>query len=252
MSKVWLSCMCLLFLHSAVAEEVTIAVAANFSAPMKVLSKQFTESTGHEVRLIVGSSGKLFAQIQQGAPFDVFLSADEAKPARLVALNLAVAGTQFTYAEGALVLWSRKPDIKQVDERSLLAGHFSKLALANPKVAPYGRAAVEVLGKMGVYEAVKQKLVQGESVAQAFQFVHSYNADLGFSARAQLLQLKDSEVFSYWSVPNDFHRPILQDAVLLEAGRANQAAHAFLAFLKAPEAQKTILAFGYRGFEMEK
>ena len=230
---------------AAHADEVLVAVAANFAAPMKIIATQFEKDSGHKVQLAFGSTGGFYAQIRHGAPFQVLLSADDETPARLVHEGLADASSRFTYAIGSLVLWSPTPGF--VDSRGdvLKAGRFGKLALANPKTAPYGRAAVETLVKLGLLSALEAKFVLGENIAQTFQFVASGNAELGFVALAQVM--KDGTVAegSAWRVPPGLHQPIRQDAVLLSVARGNTAATALLQYLKSDPAKALIRAFGY-------
>ena len=225
---------------AAQADETQVAVAANFNEPATEIAKLFAEKTGHSAKLSFGASGQFLAQITQGAPFEVFLSADAARPARAVEEGLAVAGTEFTYALGTLVLWSREPGLVTGPETLEEAG-FAKISIADPKTAPYGAAAVETMEKLGVYAALAPKLVQGQSIAQAFQFVDTGNAELGFVALSQVVK----EGGSRWVVPADLHAPIRQDAVLLRTGADSAAAKAFLDFLRGPEARKVIESYGY-------
>lgn len=234
----------LLLLSTARAEEVYAAVAANFTATMKEIVTQFEKSSGHTVTLSFGSSGKLFAQIQNGAPFQVFLSADQAKPDALEKAGLSVAGNRFTYAVGALALWSTKPGFAN-DDTHLQSGDFNKLALANPKLAPYGAAAMEVLDALKLKKATEPKWVMGESIAQTYQFVRSGNADLGFMALSQIMDKGKVEEGSSWIVPAEFYSPIRQDAVLLNSARESAGAKALLAYLRSNEAHAIIRAHGY-------
>jgi molybdate transport system substrate-binding protein len=240
---VLLVCM-LLGLH-AQAGEVTVAVAANFSAPAQRLATAFANTTGHHARLVVGSTGKLYAQIKNGAPFQVFLSADEVTPSRLVREGLAVKASQFTYATGRLVLWSRQPGLVDPQGAVLKQGRFAHLALADPKLAPYGAAAVEVMGQLGLLAALKPKWVQGESIGQTFQFVSSGNAELGFVALSQVMQDGAMSEGSAWVVPSAFHTPLKQDAVLLQRGQDDAAATAFLGFLHSDSAKALVRGYGY-------
>ena len=232
-------------LFPARADEVQVAVAANFSSPMKQIVVLFEQETGYKVLVSSGSTGKLYEQIRNGAPFQVFLSADEKTPAMLDSENLTVSGTRFTYAVGKLVLWSAKPGF--VDGRGdvLRQGRFRHLAVANPKLAPYGTAAIETMTKLGVLAAIEPKIVQGENISQAFQFIASGNAELGFVALSQVM--KDGKPIdgSLWVVPSDLHSPIRQDAVLLATGRGKPAAEALVKFLKSDEARAVIMSFGY-------
>ena len=221
--------------------QARVAVAANFTEPARELGRLFEAATGNTVVLSFGATGQFFAQISQGAPFEVLLAADQATPQKAVAAGLAVDGTRFTYAIGKLVLYSRTKGL--VDgEGTLKAGKFAKLAIANPATAPYGAAAMEVLRSLGLIDALTAKIVQGNSIGQAFQFVETGNAELGFVALAQVALVEGG---SRWVVPDRLHAPIAQDAVLLKAGADNAAAKAFLLFLKGAEAGKVIAKFGY-------
>ncbi len=227
------------------AEQVNVAAAANFTAPMNAIAAEFAKDTGHEARLAFGSSGKFYAQIRNGAPFQVFLSADDAKPAKLEEEGMTVAGSRFTYAVGTLVLWSAKPGFVDDQAEVLKRGAYNKLALANPKLAPYGAAAMEVLDGMGLKAAAEPKLVQGENIAQTYQFVLSGNADLGFIALSQVM--KDGRITggSAWVVPSNLHQPIRQDAVILSSGKGNAAAAALMKYLQGDKAKAIIRSYGY-------
>jgi molybdate transport system substrate-binding protein len=228
----------------AQADEVSVAVAANFTAPMKRIATAFEQVSGHKLVVAYGSTGKFYAQIKNGAPFEILLAADNETPARLVKENLALAGSPFTYAVGKLVLWSAKPGLVDSAGAVLKQGGFAHLALADPKLAPYGTAAVETLTALGAYAAVSPKLVTAENITQAYQFVSSGNAELGFVALSQVL--KDGRVEgSSWLVPATFYTPIRQDAVLLAPGKGHAAAEAFLKFLQGDQARAIILSFGY-------
>ncbi|PKM46069.1 MAG: molybdate ABC transporter substrate-binding protein [Gammaproteobacteria bacterium HGW-Gammaproteobacteria-1] len=227
------------------AEEVNVAVAANFTAPMNVIAAEFAKDTGHEAKLAFGSSGKFYAQIKNGAPFQVFLSADDAKPAKLEQEGMTVVGSRFTYAVGTLVLWSAKPGFVDDKAAVLKRGDYNKLAIANPKLAPYGAAAVEVLEGMGLMAAAEPKLVQGENIAQTFQFALTGNAELGFVALSQVM--KDGKITSgsAWIVPGNLHQPIRQDAVILSSGEGNAAAVALMKYLQGDKAKAIIRSYGY-------
>jgi molybdate transport system substrate-binding protein len=218
-----------------------VAVAANFTEPAKEIAALFKQKTGHEAVLIFGASGAFFTQITHGAPFEVFLSADTERPKMAVDGGFAVPDSVFTYAIGKLVLWSRVVDVTN-GEAALKAGKFSKISIANPIAAPYGTAAIETMQALGVYDALKPKIVQGNSIAQAFQFVDTKNAEVGFVALSQLHRVTEG---TRWEVPENLHAPIRQDAVLLKTGADNEASKAFLAFLKGPEASAIIAQFGY-------
>ena len=227
------------------ADEVMVAVAANFAAPMKAIAADFERYTGHRAKLSFGGTGKLYAQIRNGAPFDVFLAADDTTPARLEAEGAAVAGSRFTYAIGRLVLWSA--DEKTVDGKGdvLRQGSFANIALANPKLAPYGVAAVETLTALKLADALQPKFVMGENIGQTHQFVASGNALLGFVALSQVMKEGKLAGGSAWIVPADLHSPIRQDAVILARGRDNPAAAALARYLHSDKARAVIRAFGY-------
>jgi len=236
----------LLFLHvSADAAEVKAAVAANFTAAIGKLQPIFEQQTGHHLLPSFGATGQLYAQIGNGAPFDVFLSADDKAPAKLVKEGHAVAGTEFIYARGELALWSA--DKTYVDNKGevLKRNQYAHLAIANPDTAPYGLAAVQTLKKLGLYDTVKPKFVQGDNIAQTQLFVASKNAPLGFIALAQVLATPEADRGSWWQVPADLHDPIDQQAVLLKTAEKNEAARAFLKFLQTPEALKVVHDLGY-------
>lgn len=226
----------------AFAAEVKVAVAANFAEPAREIARRFEAHTGHEATLSFGSSGQFYAQIANGAPFGVFLSADRERPETAEARGLAVAGSRFTYARGRLVLYSRTPGL--VDGRGVVlrTGRFAKLAIADPETAPYGLAAVETMRRLGAHAALRTKLVQGSSVTQAYQFVHTGAAEAGFVALSQVAGVKGG---SRWVVPADLHSPIDQQAILLKPGADNAAARAFMTFLKGPEAKAIIRRYGY-------
>lgn len=228
------------------ADEVQVAVAANFTAPMKAIVAEFEKATGHKAQLSFGGTGKFYAQIRNGAPFQVFLSADDETPAKLEQEGLAVAGSRFTYAVGTLVLWSARPDFVDAKGEVLSRGTFAHLALANPKLAPYGAAAMETLDKLGLASTLQAKFVQGENIAQTHQFVMSGNAELGFVALSQVI--KDGRITSgsAWIVPAEMHRPIRQDAVILAPGRDSPAANALLRYLRGRPAQAIIRSYGYQ------
>jgi molybdate transport system substrate-binding protein len=230
---------------AAQADEVQIAVAANFTAPAKLIAVAFEQDTGHRAALAFGATGKFYAQIRNGAPFEVLLSADDNTPARLEGEGAAVAGSRFTYAIGRLVLWSAKP--RYVDDMGevLKRGEFNHLAIANPKLAPYGAAAVETLTALNLLDTLHPKFVQAENIAQTYQFVATGNAELGFVALSQVMQDGKVAEGSAWVVPAGLHQPIRQDAVLLEQGRDQPAAAAWLAYLKGDKAQAVIRSFGY-------
>jgi molybdate transport system substrate-binding protein len=227
---------------SAAAAEVKVAVAANFAEPAKVIAARFQARTGHRATLSFGSSGQFYAQIANGAPYEVFLSADRERAEKAEAEGLAVAGSRFTYAVGQLALYSKTPGLVDGKGAVLTSDRFQKLAIADPKTAPYGMAALETLKKLGLSERLGPKLVQGTSVTQAFQFVDTGAAELGFVALSQVVGVKGG---SRWVVPAGFHTPIDQQAVLLKAGAADPAAMAFMSFLRSGEAKAVIRRYGY-------
>ena len=229
----------------AVADEILVAVASNFSTPMTELVQQFEQQTGHEINVVYGSSGRLYAQIINGAPFQIFLSADQDKPAQLENKQLIVSGSRFTYASGVLVLWSADEN-RELTGPEALEQPFNRIAIANPELAPYGQAAVEVLSNSGQYESLQPKLVQGENIAQTFQFVQTGNAELGFVALSQVGSASGIERGVGWVVPPEFHSRILQDAVQLGSEDSCKACADFLGFLKSNSAIETIRAHGYR------
>jgi molybdate transport system substrate-binding protein len=235
----------LLFSVSAQAAEVSVAVAANFTAPMKTIAAEFARDTGHQAKPSYGSSGKFYAQIKNGAPFQMFLSADDETPARLLQEGMAMADSRYTYAIGTLVLWSAQPSFVDAKGEVLKSGRFNKIALANPKLAPYGKAAVEVLTGMGLIDTLAPKFVQGENIAQTWQFASTGNAELGFVALSQVM--KDGKIGSGsgWIVPAKLHTPIRQDAVILAAGKGNPAAEALMKYLKSDKAKAIIKTYGY-------
>jgi molybdate transport system substrate-binding protein len=239
-------CSTLLMIAEVQAAEVTVAVAANFTAPMNAIAVEFERETGHQAKPSFGSSGKFYAQIKNGAPFQIFLSADDETPARLDQEGATIPGSRFTYAIGTLVLWSSTPNVVDASGEILRRGNFAKLAIANPKLAPYGRAAQEVLTGLGLLDAVSGKFVTGENIGQTHQFVASGNAELGFVALSQVM--KDGQLTggSGWIVPDTLHMPIRQDAVILSAGKNNPAATALMAYLKSDKARAIIRAYGYR------
>ena len=226
---------------SAFAGQTNVAVAANFTDAAKEIADAFKAKTGHEAVLSFGSSGQFYTQITQDAPFQVFLSADNERPQKLADEGLGDKATKFTYAVGKLVLWSKSADVTKGEE-ILKSNKFTKVSIANPTAAPYGAAAVETMKKLGVYETLQPKIVQGNNISQTFQFIDTGNAELGFVA---LSQLKDVTAGTHWMVPQNLYTPIKQDAVLLKKGQGNEAATAFMTFLKGPEATAIIKKYGY-------
>ncbi|MBL8445838.1 MAG: molybdate ABC transporter substrate-binding protein [Zoogloeaceae bacterium] len=227
------------------AAEVQVAAAANFTTPMQKIAAEFERESGHKVLLSFGATGKFYAQIRNGAPFQILLAADEATPAKLEQEGAAVAGSRFTYAVGKLVLWSARSGMVDPRGEVLKRGGFDHLAIANPRLAPYGMAALESMKAMGVYESLEGKLVQAENIAQAYQFVASENALLGFVALSQVMEGGVLKGGSAWIVPASLHAPIHQDAVLLTTGQGNPAAVALLRYLQGAKARSIIQAYGY-------
>jgi molybdate transport system substrate-binding protein len=227
------------------AAEVSVAVAANFTAPMKQIAEQFEKDTGHKAVLSFGSTGNFYAQIKNGAPFHVFLAADDTTPNKLEKEGAVVPGSRYTYATGKLVLWSRNPTLVDPQGKVLSQGEFSRIAIANPKLAPYGVAAMETLSKLGLASSLAPKFVQGENIAQTFQFVSTDNAQLGFVALSQVWADGKLKEGSAWVVPGNLHDPIRQDAALLNAGKDNPAAQALLIYLQGDKARSIIRSFGY-------
>mgnify|MGYP006196135841 FL=1 len=227
------------------ADTVSVAVAANFTAPMQKIAAAFEADTGHKAELSFGATGKFYAQITHGAPFQVLLSADDTTPARLEREGKAVAHSRFTYAIGTLVLWSAQPGTVDAKGDVLKSGDFKHLAIANPKLAPYGAAALQVMEKLGVATALQPRLVQGENIAQTFQFVSTGNAQLGFVALSQVMADGTITSGSAWQVPASLHEPIRQDAVLLMPGKDSAAASALLTYLRGSKARAIIQSYGY-------
>ncbi len=239
-------CLSLLLTVPSFAAEIRVAVAANFAPTMKEIAAGFEKASGHRVSLTQGATGKFYAQIVNGAPFDILLSADDETPAKLVKEGKAIAGSQFTYAIGRLALWS--PDAKLVGQGGavLKGSGFRFVAIANAKVAPYGRAAVQTMQKLGVLSQIEPRVVQGESIAQTYQFVSSGNAQLGFVALSQVWENGRLRSGSAWVVPEEMHEQLKQDAVLLDAARDMPAARALLDYLKSDAAKKIMERYGYR------
>jgi molybdate transport system substrate-binding protein len=225
----------------ALAGSANVAVAANFTEPVKEIAAAFKARTGHDLVFSFGSSGQFYTQITQDAPFEVFLSADSARPKKLADEGFGVTDTAFTYAVGKLVLWSKSPGVVKGEE-TLKQASIAKVSICNPVAAPYGAAAVETMQALKLYDDLKPKLVEGANITQAYQFVQTGNAEVGFVALSQVIGDKDG---SRWLVPQNLYKPITQDAVLLKKGEANEAAKAFLTFLKGPEARAIIEKFGY-------
>ena len=235
----------LTFTTLARADVVQVAVAANFTAPARALAEVFARTTGHEAKLSFGATGAFYTQIKSGAPFDVLLAADNERPARLEKEGDTVPGSRFTYATGQLVLWSAKPGLVDDEGAVLKHGQFGKIAIANPKNAPYGAAAVEAMNKLGLAAALQPKLVTGESIGQTYNFIATGNAELGFVALAQVLDGGKLKSGSMWVVPAQYHAPIIQDAVILKRAANNPAAKAWMELLKTPQSKELIRSYGY-------
>lgn len=224
------------------ADVIKVAVAANFAEVMKQLAGRFEAESGHQVKLSTGSTGKLYAQIENGAPFDLFFAADEKRPQLLEQSGQALPGSRMTYALGQLVLWSPDSGLIHPDLGVLRQPVFSLLAIANPKTAPYGRAAQETLEKLGLWTTLQPRLVRGENIGQTFQFVSTGNAALGFVAKSQVYHDGTYRKGSHWEVPADQHSPIVQQVVQL---KSSAAARAFLDYVVGPEARELIQSYGY-------
>lgn len=237
--------LCVFASLNASADEVQVAVAANFTAPMQKIAAEFEKESGHKTILMFGATGKFYAQITNGAPFEVFLSADDETPAKLEKEGLAVAGSRFTYATGRLVLWSAKEGYVDDKGEVLKKSDFKHLSIANPKTAPYGAAGIQAMTKLGVLQAIEPKFVQGENISQAYQFILTGNAELGFVALSQVYKDNKLTAGSAWIVPVSLHDPIKQDVVLLNKGAANPGATALLKYLKGDKARAIIKSYGY-------
>ena len=239
------ACICLFVATAAQADNIAVAVASNFTAPMKDVAAQFEKDTGHVVKISSGATGKFYAQIKNGAPFEVFLSADDTTPIILEKEGFAVIDSHFTYATGKLVLWSAKAGFVDDQGAVLKQGNFSYIALANPATAPYGEAAIAVMKKMGLLAMLQPKFVQGENISQAYEFVSTGNAELGFVALSQVY--KDGKITSgsAWMVTPSLYPPLQQAAVLLNKGKEKPAAKALLEYMKSEYAKNIIRSYGY-------
>lgn len=227
------------------AAQLSAAVAANFTAPMKKIAEAFEKDTGHTLALSFGSTGKFYAQIKNGAPFEVFFAADDTTPARLEQEGEGVKGSRFTYAIGKLVLWSKQPDFVDEEGEVLRTGHFNRIALAEPKLAPYGAAAMQTLESLGLANTLKAKLVRGESIGQAYQFVATENAPLGFVALSQVFAQGRLTEGSAWVIPETLYDPIRQDALILAKGKTNPVAVELMRYMQGETAKRIIRSYGY-------
>jgi molybdate transport system substrate-binding protein len=230
---------------AAHAETISVAVASNFTAPMQKIAAEFAKDTGHKAELSFGATGKFYAQINNGAPFGVLLAADDTTPQKIAKEGKGDAGSRFTYAIGKLVLWSK--DASYVDDKGdvLKKNDFQHIAIANPKLAPYGLAAEQTLTKLGQLDAIKPKFVQGENIGQTYQFAATGNAQLGFVALSQVMEDGNIKSGSAWIVPAEMHEPIRQDAIVLNNAKDNEAAKALMAYLKGDKARAIISSYGY-------
>jgi molybdate transport system substrate-binding protein len=228
----------------ASAEQALVAVAANFVPPFREIALEFEKSTGHQLQVAGGSSGNFYSQIKNGAPFDVFFSADMERPKLLEDEGFGVKGTRLTYAVGRLVLWSPNADLVKGGE-TLRFKQYKRLAIANPKTAPYGLAAMQAMQKLEIWESLQPQIVMGENLGQTMGFIESGNAQLGFVALSQVMDPKIKGKGSHWNVPTNLHEPIKQDVILLTKGKDNPAAKALMEFMSGPQAKGVIERYGY-------
>lgn len=245
MKRIFFALLLLLCGTAASADEVRVAVAANFAAPMQRIAADFEEDTGNKAVLAFGATGQFYAQIKNGAPFDILLAADDKTPQKLDREGLTVKGSRFTYAIGSLALWSAKQDLVDARGDILKQGSFGHLAVANPKLAPYGVAAMQTLAKLGLANRLHSRIVLGENIGQTFQFVATGNAELGFVALSQVIEDGKLRSGSVWIVPAAMHDPIRQDAVILKNSKNSAAAEALLKYLKSAKAIAVIKSYGY-------
>ena len=230
---------------AAHADTVSVAVAANFTAPMQKIAAEFAKDTGHKAELSFGATGKFYAQISNGAPFGVLLAADDTTPAKIASEGKGVADSRFTYAVGKLVLWSKQDGYVDAQGAVLKTGKFQHVAIANPKLAPYGLAAEQTLTQLGLLEQIKPKFVQGENIGQTYQFAATGNAELGFVALSQVMEDGKIKSGSAWLVPSNMHEPIRQDAIVLNTAKDNAAAKALMDYLRGDKARAIITSYGY-------
>jgi molybdate transport system substrate-binding protein len=231
---------------NAQAAEIKVAVASNFANTLKEIAVEFQRDTGHQLAITPGATGKFYAQISHGAPFDVFLSADDETPRKLAQEGKAIAASQFTYATGRLALWSPSPDLVDKNADILKTDKFKYIAIANAKVAPYGQAAVQTMQKLGVLSKIEPRVVQGESIAQTFQFVSTGNAQLGFVALSQIFENGKIKTGSAWIVPEEMHEQLKQDAVVLQSCKNTSACQALMDYLKSEKIKKMMSSYGYK------
>ena len=227
------------------ADEVAVAVAANFTAPMQKIAAAFEKDTGHKATLSFGATGKFYTQIANGAPFGILLAADDTTPEKIGKEGLGDGATRFTYAIGQLVLWSKQPGYVDAQGQVLRTGDWKHIAIANPKLAPYGLAAMQTLDKLGLAAQVQPRVVTGENIGQTYQFAASGNAPLGFVALSQVMENGQLREGSAWVVPATMHAPIRQDAIVLQRGEGNPAADALMQYLRGEKARAVIRAYGY-------
>jgi molybdate transport system substrate-binding protein len=250
MTTCWLRFLGFLLFYSAAintqAAEISVAVAANFSSVLKDIAVEFQKDTGHQLAITPGATGKFYAQISNGAPFDVFLSADDETPRKLAQEGKAIAASQFTYAIGRLALWSPSPDLVDKSADILKTDKFKYIAIANAKVAPYGQAAVQTMQKLGVLTKIEPRIVQGESIAQTYQFVSTGNAQLGFVAVSQIVENGKIKTGSAWIVPEEMHEQLKQDAVVLQSCKHMTACQALMDYLKSEKVKKMMASYGYK------
>ena len=230
---------------AAHADTVSVAVAANFTAPMQKIAAEFAKDTGHKAELSFGATGKFYAQISNGAPFGILLAADDTTPAKIAREGKGVADSRFTYAVGKLVLWSKQGGYVDAQGAVLKTGKFQHVAIANPKLAPYGLAAEQTLTQLGLLEQIKPKFVQGENISQTYQFAATGNAELGFVALSQVMEDGEIKSGSAWLVPSSMHEPIRQDAIVLNTAKDNAAAKALMDYLRGDKARAIITSYGY-------
>ena len=236
---------CLLFCATAWSQPIHVAVASNFAAPIQKITSSFEQDTGYKLSVSIGSTGKFYTQIKSGAPYLVLLAADEDTPARLEREGFAVTGSSFTYASGKLILWSKDPNMIDDKGQVLLKGNFEHIAMADPKLAPYGLAAKQTLEKLGLYKSLSPKVVRGENIGQTFLFVNTGSVRIGFVAMSQVMRDGRIKEGSAWIVPTDDYSAIKQNATLLKIGEKNIGARSFLEYLKSTKALGIMKTYGY-------